>query len=1392
MENEEFVEQPDIATAENSFVPEASAGVGDAMNEDEDVDVANEQDDDDGDSEVEEENAFERYLTKTTLFSKRRECVDFEKFLDKVLKKRLVNEIRKRVLRDRGVKIQVVPTVEYVKVKPDANSDDKPIVAHLRTRLRAVYNQHVIVSIVKALLSQIREKHCNFIRESSGLRINAIREVKLFSAKFSPITGRAFVELPMFLLAKKAIVNVQNKDTRCFGYALLSALHPQECHSTRPQKYNAFFAEHQLDTLDYPVRVDQLEEIEAKLGIPFNVFSFFDDEGKGRYPLYLSRFSPEDAIDLLYWDEHYAWIKSFSRFMADATAHRGRLWYCKRCLGHFSAERILNEHLEYCCGEEGCKVVYKMPEVGTIIEFKNVRAQQRIPFIIYADFECLTGEPQQQQQQDDEQQEKAQRNVAHDHGDYCRQPKRRMLANQHHVPISVGLKLVSDVGLDRNGQDVFTEIPYETYTGADVCDWFLKRVLVYEAQCLEYLFDEKRLVMTADDQRAHDAAWECCICHDRFQYTNIQQLGATKGQMKVRDHDHITGKYRGAAHSSCNLKLRRTYKIPVIFHNFRGYDSHLIVRALGLFKDIELTVIGQTLEKYLTIGWGTHLVFKDSLQFLACSLERLVECLLRAGRDKFVQLRREFPALNDTDFAVLMRKGIYPYDYMNSAERLEESRLPARECFANRLRQEECSTADYEHAVNVWRTFGCNKFLDYHNLYLKCDVLLLADIFESFRTISMQNYELDPAHFVSAPHLSWEAMLKMTKCKQELLTDAAMFTLLHEGLRGGVSMISKRHAKANNKYMGSLYDASQPSSYIIYLDANNLYGWAMSESLPTGEFKWLGEEEFSAINWLTQKDDQDIGYFVECDLDYPKELHDLHNDYPLAAERLAIADELLSETQRDVRDKYEMLHTATTKLVPNLMNKTNYTCHYRNLRFYLEHGLVLGKVHKVIQFRQSKWLAPYIAKNSTLRAATSNAFEKDFFKLLNNSVYGKTCENLTKRNDIRLVTDQKKCKKLIEKPHCLAFEIFSEHIAAVELQKIRCEINKPTYVGFTVLELSKLLMYGFHYDFVLPRYKNGEAKLLLTDTDSLIYHIETNDLYDDLAKYPQHFDFSNYPPEHQLHSDANKMVIGKMKDEAGGKIITELVGLRPKMYSYLTLVSDEGPKYKEAKRAKGIQRVATEKLRHEQYLAQLHEPVENYVCVRRIGQKHHLMYTLEGDKRALCAFDDKRYLLPDGVSTLAHGHYSIVHDHDDAATNFLDEAAASNSNNQRRRTATAAFRATAATSSRQTTTTSRRVVTDADGDQSIVVDHEEGMQLELFASHANKRRRLTHAKLDKFIDQQVGLQDPGVALKTVLLRLAMRRAQPVPPIRESRHCPANAFEAHADVLSCRLPTSDYY
>ena len=1109
------------------------------------------------------------------------------------------------------VAVFLYPTYEKVVCGGAGELPRPPVTPILRTKLITVLREASIPDAIHTLLEALRARHVNFMRGESGLRLEAlsIADVEIARVKHLNYAGSAFATLPKFLANKTAIVNVQNKDERCFGYALLSALHPAASgtHGYRSTTYDKYFAEHpELADLEYPVLVDQLQDVERQIHIAFNVFSFHDDEGRARYPLYLSSDNPDTAIDLLFWNGHFAWIKNFSRFLADQSSNGHVHCYCKRCFGRFTSESVFRQHQTICQSMDGVRQIYTMPEEGTQLEFRNMRYQVKFPFTVYADFEALT--------------------TPHTRTDPAVDMKNCV---QKHIPISVGLKLLS------SAPGVLDNVPYETYTGLDVAEWFLRRLLDYRTMVNTYLYDTKRLIMTEADESDFADARVCYSCRKPFP---ADDKAAKKGQRKVRDHDHITGTYRGAAHSKCNLYLRRQNKLPVFIHNFRGYDSHLIVPAFTQFKGMDIDVIGQGLEKYLTLTFDKTIVMKDSLQFLGGSLLALVECLKKAGKDRFRQLRAGFVGItDDAGIDMLLRKGVYPYDYMDNIDRLNEAQLPTRESFFSKLANKECSVQDYNFATTAWTKFGCKKMQDYHDLYLKTDVLLLADVFESFRDATLSQLGLDPAYYVSAPQLSWDCMMKMTECKLTLLSDPAMFDLIHNNLRGGISVISKRHARANNKYMGDAYDPSVRSSYLLYVDANNLCGHAMSQSLPYDNFEWVSAEDCEGIDWLTQTDDQATGYFVECHLHYPDTLHDAHNDYPLAPERVVVHDHLLSATQTNVREQYAISHAATAKLVPNFFDKTNMLLHYRNLRFYLEQGIQLTKVHKAIRFRQAKWLEPYIRVNTELRARSKDPVEVKLRKDMNNSIYGKTCENLTKRTDIKLVNTQKQCDKLIAKPHCLRHQVFAPQLAAIELQKVKCMINKPTYVGFAVLELSKLHMFKFHYEYFKRWYPDSE--LLFTDTDSFLYQVYTDDLYTDLAAHSEHFDFSSYPPNHPLFSDENKMVLGKMKDEAAGGIINEFVGLRPKMYSYTTL-RDDGDEPKESKRAKGIQKATITNLRHADYVAQLKVSRENYVNIRRIGQKHHRVFTVDGIKRGLCAFDDKRYLRKDGIRTYAHGHYS--------------------------------------------------------------------------------------------------------------------------------------------------------
>ena len=263
------------------------------------------------------------------------------------------------------------------------------------------------------------------------------------------------------------------------------------------------------------------------------------------------------------------------------------------------------------------------------------------------------------------------------------------------------------------------------------------------------------------------------------------------------------------------------------------------------------------------------------------------------------------------------------------------------------------SLKDYLTCEKIWDNFNIKDMGDYHDHYLKKDVLLLADVFEKFIGTCLKYYGLDPCHYFSSPGLSWDAMLKMTGVKLEKISDIDKYLFIEKGLRGRISYIAKRYAKANNKYMND-YDPKKQSTFMSYLDMNNLYGWAMSEYLPYERFRWLKNVDKFDVTSVNEK--SPIGCFLEVDLEYPDELHELHNDYPLAPEKLAVSSDMLSNYCKKIADKYEIKVVDVKKLIPNLGNKTNYAVHYRNLQLYLSLGMKLTKIHKVLIFKQSDWM----------------------------------------------------------------------------------------------------------------------------------------------------------------------------------------------------------------------------------------------------------------------------------------------------------------------------------------------------------------------------------------------------------------------------------------------------
>jgi len=441
------------------------------------------------------------------------------------------------------------------------------------------------------------------------------------------------------------------------------------------------------------------------------------------------------------------------------------------------------------CGQMNSCAIRLPSEDDKWLSFKNHCRKERVPFIVYADLECILEKTD---------------------------PSSHMC--QHHRVFSVGyyVHCSYDDSLSM----------YRFRRDKDCVAWFTEQLrnLAHNVNCI--LSDNIPMVdFTRDDWEKFNSATHCHVCEKPF----------APDDTRVRDHCHLTGQYRGPAHSNCNLNYKDSHYIPVVFHNLSGYDAHFIIKEIATAYEGQVDLLPITKEKYISFTKNVKstenkdkktcikLRFIDSYKFLNTSLDKLASFL---SKDKLRTLQREFSKLSIENFNLLTRKGVFPYEYIDCIEKLEEMCLPSRESFYSSLTGDTVSESDYAHAANVWQRFSIRTLGEYSDLYLKTDVLLLTDIFENFRDSCVASYGLDPAYYYTLPGFTWDAMLKHTRINFELLTDIDMVMFIERGIRGGLSQCSNRYARANNKYMPS-YDPSKSSSYLMYFDVNNLYGWAM-------------------------------------------------------------------------------------------------------------------------------------------------------------------------------------------------------------------------------------------------------------------------------------------------------------------------------------------------------------------------------------------------------------------------------------------------------------------------------------------------------------------------------------------------------------------------------------
>ena len=1014
--------------------------------------------------------------------------------------------------------------------------------------------------------------------------------------KVKPLNGSSYIPLPEYIANKKAVINIKNDDNNCFIYSVLCG-YLDICDKPHPERVNHYTNHLKLfkyEEKDMPMKIDKIMHFEKRNQLRINVFGI---EENSIYPLYVSSNRSNEELKLINLlfigdrngNNHYTYIKNFNRLMKIDDGNHKTNYVCQYCCQFTTVSKEgLEKHSKYCIAGQAVE----MPSENSNIKFKNFKNINECPVRIYADFESLKDVSLQ-----------------------FKSKNEKTNFTDGHIGASFKILVVSDIPISLPNKQVDDYYTYQSiYKGLDANDEFVKQIQMIENILIQDMKaaqeqhkDFRTMIITPEQLEQHKAIDECWICKTQFNFKNF----------KVKHHNHFTGKYHSSICSNCNIQIKDSIKIPVFFHNL-NYDKNIFFKSLYNYENIEqINILPDNEESYkcFTIG---RLHFLDSFKFMSSSLDNLIKNIPDDNKLFLKSL-----AADDTQFQLMNKKGYFPYEWFDSIDKLK---LPItdlkKEDFNNRLKLEALSDNEWDYIQQLIKDLNITTFEEYHDFYLNVDVNGLADVFENFRKTSIDTYKLDPCHYVGTPSFGWDAMLLKTKVELDLMTDCDMYQFFERGIRGGQSVIFKKYAKANNKYLND-YNPEEKSTYISYLDANNLYGVSMSCKLPYGDFEWVKGEDLS-INDIMKYNEEtdDIAYVLEVDLEYPDELHELHNDYPLACER------------------YQPKGDNCYKLCGTFHDKKDYIVHIKNLQLYLKLGLRLKRINRAVRFSQSSWLKEWIDLNTNFRKVAKNDFEKDYFKLMNNAVFGKCMENVRDRIEIKTAFDAKYLQKYVSKPNFHSSKVLvDDKMVLMKLNKKTVQLNKPIYAGFSILELSKYHMYDFHYNTMKPRY-NENIELMMTDTDSLVYLIQTEDFYKDMYEMRDYFDLSEYSKSNPIYDETNKKAIGKFKDETGDKIIRTFVGVRSKVYA----IETEDPinkKLNETKKLKGIPKMIVKKqmtLNHyrECVLENKDKIIDGIVGFRT---KDLMNYTTIQSKVGLRNTDTKR--IWDGINSKAYGHYRL-------------------------------------------------------------------------------------------------------------------------------------------------------
>ena len=684
--------------------------------------------------------------------------------------------------------------------------------------------------------------------EGSGFVFQEIEEVILEIYKVNDIQASSYIELPGKYKDNKSIININNNDQYCFLWCILAQLYPVENHKDRISKYIIHLNKLNLKGIEFPMKVKDIPKFENLNNLNINVFEL---TGNVLTPIHVNKKYLQPQIDLLLYQNHYCLITRL-HCLINKDSH---MKHVCRCLTAFSSQPVLIDHIDRCQKQQPTKITFSWKDQ---LKFEDYHMKVPVPIRVYADFECIN------------------------------QPQNTSNVLFKQIPIAVGYYVISPFGNY-----------YYSYFGIGCTTWFVNRMLTLEKIASKYFKTNLELEMSQEEEVQFQPAEECWLCENPLDDT------------KVRDHDHLTGKYRGAAHNICNIncKQRSSSFIPIFFHNFSGYDCHLIFEELltGAYnQNYNPTIIPKSLENYVSVQVGC-LRFLDSYRFLSSSLDKLVKSL-----DNFPIMKLE--GMSDDIFK---KKLAYPYEKFN-LDNLHQQLNLTKEDYWSTLTQSYPSDDDIKRTQELIDKNKIKNGRELTMLYLKMDVLQVADVFENFVESSTREYKINPLYSYSLPGYTWKAGLKLTNIELDFIKCKELLLLLENNIRGGIS-----------SFMGDRHVQSDENKQILYIDANNLYGWAMSQYLPTGDFKKIKlccEYDSVLMNEIKEDifntpDDNEYGFFIECDLEYPVEIKEKTKNFPFCPYQTKADPNLFSGYMNSVNQPN---YKPTSKLMCDVTNKSKY------------------------------------------------------------------------------------------------------------------------------------------------------------------------------------------------------------------------------------------------------------------------------------------------------------------------------------------------------------------------------------------------------------------------------------------------------------------------------------